>query len=57
MENEKKTYSFVKLKSETMEKIAKLSKAAEDRDQITRNNSALVTSLVNQAYENEFTRK
>lgn len=54
MENEKKTYRYVKLKTETMEKIAKLSSAAEKRDQITRNNSAVVTGLVNSAYENEF---
>lgn len=51
---EKQTYSFVKLKTETMEKIAKLSKSMEKKDQITRNNSALVTTLVNCAYENEF---
>lgn len=51
--SEKQACSYVKLKSETMKKIAALCKKREGIDQINRSNVVLVTTLVNEAYEAE----
>ena len=48
-----KTHSFVKLKTETMEKIGSLCKKREQEDQIARTYPNMVTALVNEAYEAE----
>lgn len=52
-----KEYSFVKLQKATMEKISRLSKNRETKDQIVRNNSTMVTSLINEAYDTEIIDK
>lgn len=53
MKNLSKQYSFVKLRTETMEKIGSLCKKREREDQIVRTYPNMVTTLVNEAYEAE----
>lgn len=57
MEQVNKTYSYVKLKPETMAKLKAISTVRSEKDQMERTFPNMVTQLVNEAFDNEVGNK